>query len=193
MEEITYLGETNYRHTNKTFGIRQQDRLSHTYIIGKTGTGKSTLLLQLMLQDIENKQGFALIDPHGDLAERLTDNLPEGKKGDLIYLDAIDNSCLFGFNPLKKVSQSKRSLVASGTIEILKKLYDAKSWGNKMEHILRNVLLTLLDQDKVDFFRYSKNPSRQILSKPVYRQHHKRRSQKFLERGIRQISSISKV
>lgn len=151
MSNITYIGKTNARSNHKTFGVQQPDRLFHAYIIGKTGTGKSTLLLNQMLQDAGSSRGFVLIDPHGDLAEKVVQALPEKRRNDLIYFDAADPSCTYGYNPLKRVAISKRPLVSSGIIETLNKLYDAKSWGVKMEHILRNVLLTLLDQDKADF------------------------------------------
>ncbi len=105
----------------------------------------------MMNQDIDAKQGFALVDPHGDLAASIVKAWPANKYSDLLHLDVASLTCCLGFNPLKKVAQDKRSLVASGVIEILRKLNDSKSWGVKMEHILRNVLLTLLDQDKADF------------------------------------------
>lgn len=151
MSKITYIAKTNFRDEQKWFGIKQADRLFHTYIIGKTGTGKTTLLFQKMIQDIEAGLGFALIDPHGDLADKIIREVPERRKKDLVFLDASNQKCLFGYNPLRRVRKSKRSLAASGIIETFKKLYDAKSWGAKMEHILRNVLLTLLDQEQADF------------------------------------------
>lgn len=151
MNQINYLAQTNFRSEHKRFGIRQPDRLFHTYIIGKTGTGKTTLLFNQMKQDIEADLGFALIDPHGDLADRIVSEVPENRKDDLVVLDATDPGCEWGYNPLRRVVKEKRSLAASGIIETLKKLYDKKSWGVKMEHILRNVLLTLLDQEEADF------------------------------------------
>lgn len=151
MFEINYIAKINFRDDQRWFGIKQADRLFHTYIIGKTGTGKTTLLFQKMIQDIEAGLGLALIDPHGDLADKIIREVPERRKKDLVFLDAANQNCLFGYNPLKRVNKSKRSLAASGIIETLRKLYDAKSWGVKMEHILRNVLLTLLDQEQADF------------------------------------------
>lgn len=151
MDDVTYLGQTDFRGKQQKFGIRQTDRLFHTYIIGKTGTGKTTLLFNQIIQDIRTGRGLALVDPHGDLAEKVVQSMPASRLHDLVYLDIADPNCQFGYNPLKSVSANKRSLVASGIIEILKKLHDSKSWGAKMEHILRNVLLTLLDQDRADF------------------------------------------
>ncbi len=151
MEENTILGRTNARSNHRQFGIRPADRLFHTYIVGKTGSGKSTLLLNQIYQDIQANRGFSLIDPHGDLAAKVTDEPPARKSNDQVYFDVSDPASAYGYNPLKRVPPSSRSLVASGIIETLHKLHDNRSWGVKMEHILRNVLLTLLDQQEADF------------------------------------------
>lgn len=149
---ITYLGSTNFRGVRKLFGIRQHDRLSHTYIIGKTGTGKTTLLDTQLRQDIVAGRGVCLIDPHGDLVESLMRWMPEERKEKVIYLNLPDENQRWGYNPLKKVSASKRPLVASGIMEVFKKLWGGgNSWGVNMEHILRNTLLTLLDQPSATF------------------------------------------
>ena len=113
------------------------------YIIGKTGTGKSTLLETLIRQDIEAEQGVALLDPHGDLIERILDHMPQYKKRNLIYFNLPDAS--LGFNPLEKVPPEKRTLAASGVLDVFEKVW-AESWGPRLEHILRNALLALLDQ-----------------------------------------------
>ena len=149
--DVTYLARTNFRNSNIFFGILQQDRLSHIYIIGQTGTGKTTLLETMVRQDIDGGRGMALIDPHGDLVERLRDNFPQSEMHRLVYIDAADASCRWGYNPLRRVSKSMRPLVASGILEIFQKLYDGRSWGVRMEHIFRNVLLSLLDQPEADF------------------------------------------
>ena len=127
------------------FGIKQADRRHHMYVIGKTGTGKSTLLETMIRQDIGNDHGLALFDPHGDLIERLLVWLPERRKGDLIYFNVPDIAYPLGFNPLESVPPAKRSLAASGMVEVFKKIW-ADSWGPRSEHILRNALLALLDQ-----------------------------------------------
>lgn len=145
MNDITYFAKTNFRNEGKVFGIRQADRLMHMYIIGKTGTGKSTLLMTMFMQDIYSGRGGCLIDPHGDLAEALIKMIPESRKCDVVYFDIPDPELNLRYNPFKRVQYEKRSLVASGIIEVFKKLWH-ENWGNKLEHILRFAILTLLDQ-----------------------------------------------
>src|SRR5215472_10296940 len=99
---ITYFALTNFRNEAKPFGIKRTDRRAHMYVIGKTGTGKSTLLETLIRQDIENGEGLALLDPHGDLVEKVLMAVPDKNKGDLIYFNVPDNP--LGFNPLEKVA-----------------------------------------------------------------------------------------
>jgi DNA helicase HerA-like ATPase len=89
-EEVTYLGRIDYRNDLRVFGIKREDRFAHVYAIGKTGTGKSTLLEGMAIQDLANGNGFALIDPLGDLAERVTSRVPPSRRNDLIYLNAAD-------------------------------------------------------------------------------------------------------
>lgn len=129
------------------FGIKQADRLSHMYVIGKTGVGKTTLLEILIRQDIAAGRGCALVDPHGDLVERIAATIPEHRAADTIYFNVPDPTQPFGYNPLLHVSPGLRSLVASGLIDVFKKMW-ADAWGVRMEHILRNALLALLDQPK---------------------------------------------
>lgn len=141
---VTYFARTNFRNENKPFGIRRKDRLAHMYIIGKTGTGKSTLMETMMVQDLENGEGFALLDPHGSLVEKVLVQIPNWRKKDLIYFNVPDTSRPLGFNPIGNIPDEKRALAASGLIEAFKKIW-ADSWGPRMEHILRNALLMLLD------------------------------------------------
>jgi len=140
-----WFGRTNFRNDRRLFGIKQADRLAHMYIVGKTGTGKSTLLETLMRNDLSAGHGFALLDPHGDLVESVRDAVPAERRDDLIYFDVPDTSRVLGFNPLAPAAPAARPLVASSLIQALKKIW-ADSWGPRMEHILRNALLTLLDQ-----------------------------------------------
>jgi len=146
-QNITYFGRTNFREEHNLFGIYQSDRLLHTYIIGKTGTGKSSLLKTKILQDIYFNRGLCLLDPHGDLASSIYSEIPEEKKKDVVYLDIADTSLPYGYNPLKKVSREKQSLVVSGILEIFHKLWGDKAWGARIENIMRYILFTLLSQE----------------------------------------------
>ena len=128
------------------FGTRQADRLLHTYIVGKTGVGKSTLLHKLALQDLYASRGFAVIDPHGDLVERIWSGASEAQRERLTYLNAPDPTQPFGYNPLRRVREDRIPLAVSGLLETLRKLWPT-SWGVRMEHVLRNSLYALLERD----------------------------------------------
>lgn len=141
---ISYFATTNGRKPHLTFGIKQADRLFHTYAIGKTGTGKTTLLETIALQDMMSGRGVTVIDPHGDLAERLVAQIPPWRERDLIYLNAPDLSQPYGYNPLRRVQTDRIPLAASGLMEAFKKLWD-EAWGVRMEHVLRNTLYALIE------------------------------------------------
>lgn len=141
--EITTIGITNYRNTNLKFGIKDKDRLQHIYCIGKSGVGKSTLLKNMALSDIERGNALVILDPHSDLATELIQKIPEGRKDDLIYFNPKDMRNAIAFNPLKGIHPNYHHLVASGLISTFKKIW-TDSWGPRMEHILRFSLLTLL-------------------------------------------------
>ncbi|MET4424269.1 energy-coupling factor transporter ATP-binding protein EcfA2 [Bradyrhizobium sp. JR18.2] len=143
--EFTRFARADHRNVGHTFGIKDEDRFSHIYIIGKTGTGKSTLIETMALQDIERGRGLALIDPHGDLVERVATQVPTRRKSDVIYLNACDPTQPYGYNPLRHVREDRIALAASGFIEVFKKMWP-EAWGVRMEHILRNVLMALLEQ-----------------------------------------------
>lgn len=142
---ITFFAKTDFRNKQVKFGIKQDDRCAHMYLIGKTGTGKSTLLETLIRQDIASGQGLALLDPHGDLVEKILEQLPEQRKDDLIYFNVPDQTQALSLNPLESIAPLKRPLAASGLLEVFKKLW-IDSWGPRLEHIMRNALLALLDQ-----------------------------------------------
>ena len=143
VQSVTNLGETISRRGNVGFGIYRTDRLFHHLIFGQTGTGKSTLIRSLILQDIQNSEGFCLIDPHGDLARGLCNELPDNA----IYWDIADPDCGFGYNPLTFVAAEYRPLVASGIIDALKSQW-SDAWGVRMEHCLRYAILALLSCPK---------------------------------------------
>lgn len=141
---ISYFAYTNGRGEPRRFGIKQADRLSHMYIIGKTGTGKSTLLRTLAEQDILAGRGFCLIDPHGDMAEQVAEAAALAGRKDIIYWNVPDPACPYGYNPLRHVRPDKIPLAASGILEAFKKLWE-DAWGVRMEHILRHALYALLE------------------------------------------------
>lgn len=145
MRSLIPFARTNARRPFRPVAIKHDDRFSHMYVIGKTGVGKTTLLETLLRHDIVLGNGCALIDPHGDFVERVAANIPADRRADLIYLDATDPTQPYGYNPLPRVGSEWRSLVASGLMEVLRKMW-ADAWGVRMEHILRNTLLALLDQ-----------------------------------------------
>lgn len=141
---ITLFAQTNFRNQPITFGIKRADRRAHLYILGKTGTGKSTLLESLMLDDARKGFGFALLDPHGDLVKRIKSRIPWSRQDDVVDFDVPDANQPYGFNPLANVPFAKRPLAASGLIQVFKHLW-LDSWGPRLEYILRNCLLSLLD------------------------------------------------
>jgi hypothetical protein len=149
-QRVSYFATTNFRNQGIRFGIKQTDRLAHMHVIGKTGTGKSTLLETLFDEDLQAGRGCALIDPHGDLAARVVRRVPQRRRDDLVYVNLPDPSQPYGYNPLTHVSPDHQSLVASGVMELFEKLWPA-AWGQRMEHILRNTLLALLDYPEANF------------------------------------------
>lgn len=161
---ISFFAQTNYRNDRRVFGIRKADRRSHMYVIGKTGTGKTTLLETLIREDLRLGNGFAFIDPHGDLVERLHASIPEDRKGETVYFNVPDTSSPLAFNPLERVAPERRPLAASALLEAFKKIW-ADSWGPRLEHILRNALLALLDQHEATL-----QDVLELLSNPSYRQ-----------------------
>ena len=162
--QITYFARTNHRNAGIPFGIRRADRRSHLYVIGKTGTGKSTLLRTFMLQDFANGEGFALFDPHGDLAEDVVSQVPPARHEDLIYLNVPDQSRVWHFNPFAGISKERRALAAAGMVEVFKKLWP-DDWGPRLEHLLRNVVFALFETPGATFADISR-----ILLDKDYRQ-----------------------
>ena len=139
----TYLGRVWHRSDRRIFGIRQDDRFFHSYIIGKTGTGKSHLLEQMAVQDALSNRGFALFDPHGDLVRNVHGRIVRIRR-DVVFLDVPNSGADFSFNPLANVPESHRALAAAGLVEVFKKIWP-DDWGPRLEHLLRNVVFALLE------------------------------------------------
>jgi len=117
------------------------------YIVGKTGTGKSTLIQNLAISDIKTGNGLAIIDPHGDLAEDILHFIPKKRIKDVIYFNPADLEYPISFNPLENVPSDYHHLVASGIISTFKKIW-SEFWGPRLEHILRHSILTLLERPR---------------------------------------------
>lgn len=143
-DQITYLAETDFRNGAIKFGIKDKDRSKHIYVIGKTGMGKSTLLENMAIQDIRSGKGMAFIDPHGQTAEKLLDYIPSWRMKDVIYFAPHDTSFPIAFNPLEDVDKDKRHLVADGLLSAFKKIWP-DVWSARMEYILSNTLLALIE------------------------------------------------
>lgn len=144
--KITYFAETNSRGKPVAFGIKRRDRVRHMYIIGKTGMGKSTLLENMAIQDIRNGEGMAFIDPHGSTAERLLEYVPPHRIHDVVYFAPFDMDYPVAFNVMEDVGYDKRHLVVSGLLSAFRKIW-VDAWSARMEYILSNTLLALLEYD----------------------------------------------
>lgn len=141
---ITPFAKTNFRNTETTFGIKTDDRRRHMYVIGKTGMGKTNMLENLAIQDIRNGHGVCFIDPHGDTAEKLISMIPSSRLDDIVYFNPGDQDFPIAFNVMEQVDPKFRPLVASGILGVFQKLW-ADSWGPRLEYILRNAILALLE------------------------------------------------
>ncbi|GIW67205.1 MAG: hypothetical protein KatS3mg096_073 [Candidatus Parcubacteria bacterium] len=144
MERILPLGILTFRGKESRFGIKDKDRLRHIYIIGKTGQGKTTLLENMMNFDIQNNNGLAFLDPHGDSVQRILDYIPKERIDDVIYFNPTDVNHPIAFNPLEKVAWEHRHVTAISLLSIFKKIW-VDAWSARMEYILTNTLLALLE------------------------------------------------
>jgi len=145
-KHLTVLGESVFRGARTKFGIKTDDRRRHIYVIGKTGMGKSTLLENMLFSDIQAGRGIGLIDPHGDLVEAVLRFVPKERSNDVILFDPADKDFPISFNILECKEADQRPLVASGIMSVFTKLWP-DVWSGRMEHILRNTLLALLETE----------------------------------------------
>lgn len=142
--DVIYFARTNFRNALRKFGIKTDDRRRHVYIIGKTGVGKTTLLENMMLSDIYLGHGLGIVDPHGDSAEKILDYIPEHRIDDVVYFNPADMSHPVGFNVLEIVNEDHKHLVASGLMQVFKKIWP-DVWSARMEHIMNNCILALIE------------------------------------------------
>lgn len=143
-QQVTPIAVTNWRDIRRMFGIKEKNRRGHMYIIGKTGTGKSSLIANMAASDIAQGNGLAILDPHGDLAESLLHYVPKERIKDVIYFNPGELEYPIAFNPLENIPKDFHHLVVSGLISVFKKIW-SEFWGPRLEHILRYSLFTLLE------------------------------------------------
>ena len=142
--KIIYFAETNFRNEKKKFGIKKRDRARHMYVIGKTGVGKTTLLENMAIQDILNGEGVGIVDPHGEFAEKMLKFVPENRIKDVLYFAPHDMDWPIAFNVMENVDPTQRHLVANGLLGVFKKIWP-DVWSPRMEYILNNCILALLE------------------------------------------------
>ncbi len=143
-KDVTYFAKTDFRNSNTVFGIKRKDRRQHMYVLGKSGTGKSVLLSNLIIQNIRNGEGVCVVDPHGELVEEILNFIPEERAKDVVYFNPADRDYHIGFNVIQTSDPKHKHLVASGLMGIFTKIW-ANAWSARMEYILNNTILALLD------------------------------------------------
>lgn len=143
-EELTVIGLTNFRNVYREFGIKIDDRKRHIYMIGKSGVGKSVLMENMAIDDVLEGRGVIIVDPHGEFADKILACVPEERADDVVVFDPSDRGYPIAFNLLEMVDEDFKGMVASGFVGIFKKIF-GDSWGPRLEHILRNTVLALLD------------------------------------------------
>jgi len=143
-KDITYFAETNFRNERRRFGIKRDDRRRHFYVVGKTGMGKTVMLSNMILQDIKRGEGVAVVDPHGELAESIVESIPKNRINDVVYFNPADLEHPIAFNILESVDDEYKHLVSSGLMGVFTKIW-ANMWSARMEYILSNCILALLD------------------------------------------------
>ncbi len=163
MEEINFFGETNFRNMRRKFGIKVDDRRRHFYAIGKTGMGKTEMLKNMAVQDMRYGHGMGFVDPHGEAVEGLLDFVPEERVKDVIYFNPADMKYPIAFNVMEQVQVENRHMVASGLMSVFKKIWP-DVWSARMEYILNNVILALLEYPKSTLLGINR-----MLADPEYR------------------------
>jgi hypothetical protein len=142
--QINFFAKTNFRNREVPFGIKTDDRRRHMYIIGKTGMGKTTLMENMVIQDIRDGHGVCFIDPHGDSVAKILDFVPSSRVNDVVYFNPADLDHPIAFNILEAVDTKYKHLVASGLMGVFTKIW-ANTWSSRMEYILNNTILALLE------------------------------------------------
>ncbi|MFA5767531.1 MAG: type IV secretion system DNA-binding domain-containing protein, partial [Candidatus Paceibacterota bacterium] len=143
-EDINFFAETTYRNIRRKFGIRTDDRRRHVYVVGKTGMGKTVMLKNMAIQDIQDGKGIGFVDPHGEASEELLDYIPASRINDVIYINPGDIDYPIAFNIMEEVDLAHRHLVAGGLMGVFKKIWP-DVWSARMEYILNNCILALLE------------------------------------------------
>jgi len=144
MGEINFFAETTFRNIREKFGIKLDDRRRHVYIVGKTGMGKTAMIKNMAIQDIQQGRGVGFVDPHGEASEELLDFVPSNRINDVIYVNPADLNYPIAFNVMERVEPEYRHLVASGLMGVFKKIWP-DVWSARMEYILNNAILALLE------------------------------------------------
>src|SRR3989338_8023441 len=162
---VCLFAQTDFRSQNKVFGIKLDDRRRHMYVIGKTGMGKTTLLESMMIHDIFAGHGLGIVDPHGDTAEKILDYIPPERINDVVFFNPSDIEYPLGFNILENVDPDHKHLVVSGLMGVFKKIWP-DVWSARMEYILNNTLLALLDYPGSTLLGINR-----LLSDKIYRRH----------------------
>jgi len=167
MEDINFFAQTNFRNEERIFGIKTDDRRRHMYALGKTGMGKSNLLENMAIQDIQSGKGVCVIDPHGEFADKMLQAVPANRINDVIYFNPADVEYPIAFNILEAVEEDKKNLIASGMMGVFKKIWP-DVWSARMEYILNNTILALLDYPGSTMLGVSRMMSDSDFRKRVY-------------------------
>lgn len=142
--DVTYFGKTNYRGKEQMFGIKRRDRRQHMYVLGKSGTGKSAMLKNMIIQNVKNGEGLAVVDPHGELVEDILELIPKERQDDVVYFNPADTDFHIGFNVLEVPDPKYKHLIAAGLMSVFTKIW-ANAWSARMEYIMNNAILALID------------------------------------------------